>query len=128
MACPFWRWEWSRCDPSARAERAARVTIGSWRTKPARRSARRDGSQREPFHRVEPFHRSVWLCPSFLESAFQALTKSPRPGILRAVTKIIINGSKGRMGQALASCAARIPKIEIIGQVDQGDDLGAIIA
>jgi 4-hydroxy-tetrahydrodipicolinate reductase len=44
------------------------------------------------------------------------------------VTKIIINGSKGRMGQAIAACAARIPKIEVVGQVDQGDDLGAIIA
>jgi len=44
------------------------------------------------------------------------------------VTKIIINGSKGRMGQAIAACAARTPKIEVAGQVDQGDDLGAIIA
>jgi len=44
------------------------------------------------------------------------------------VTKIIINGSKGRMGQALAACAARVPRIEIVGQVDQGDDLGPIIA
>lgn len=31
------------------------------------------------------------------------------------------------MGQALASCAARIPEIQITGQVDQGDDLGAIL-
>ena len=44
------------------------------------------------------------------------------------MTKIIINGSKGRMGQAIAACAARMPKIEVVGQVDQGDDLGAIIA
>ena len=43
------------------------------------------------------------------------------------MTKIIINGSKGRMGQALAACAARLPDIQIVGQVDQGDDLGAII-
>lgn len=56
------------------------------------------------------------------------MTKRPGPGILRLVTKIIINGSKGRMGQALATCAGRIPKIEVVGQVDQGDDLGAIIA
>ena len=32
------------------------------------------------------------------------------------------------MGQALAACAGRIPKIEVVGQVDQGDDLSAIIA
>ena len=64
MAVPIGWWEWSRCDHSARAERVARVTTGRWRTKPARRSARRDGSQREPFHREEPFHRSVCMHPS----------------------------------------------------------------
>jgi len=56
------------------------------------------------------------------------LTKRPGPEILQPVTKIIINGSRGRMGEALAACAARVPKIEIIGQVDQGDDLGTLIA
>lgn len=44
------------------------------------------------------------------------------------MTKIIITGSKGRMGQALLSCAAQIPELEIVGQVDVGDDLGAIIS
>jgi 4-hydroxy-tetrahydrodipicolinate reductase len=44
------------------------------------------------------------------------------------MTKIIINGAKGRMGQALLACAARIPEVEIVGAVDQGDDLGAVIA
>ena len=44
------------------------------------------------------------------------------------MTRILINGYKGRMGQALAGCAAQIPDFEITGQVDQGDDLGAIIA
>lgn len=43
------------------------------------------------------------------------------------MTKIIITGSKGRMGQALISCAARIPALEVVGTVDQGDDLNAII-
>ena len=43
------------------------------------------------------------------------------------MTKIIINGCKGRMGQTLLACAAEIPTVEIVGQVDQGDDLGAII-
>jgi 4-hydroxy-tetrahydrodipicolinate reductase len=43
------------------------------------------------------------------------------------MTKVIITGSKGRMGQALISCAARIPALEVVGTVDQGDDLGAII-
>jgi len=43
------------------------------------------------------------------------------------MTKIIIIGSKGRMGQALLSCAARIPSLEVAGQIDAGDDLGAMI-
>jgi 4-hydroxy-tetrahydrodipicolinate reductase len=44
------------------------------------------------------------------------------------MTRIIITGSKGQMGLALISCAARIPQIEVVGQVDVGDDLGAIVA
>ena len=43
------------------------------------------------------------------------------------MTKIIITGSKGRMGQALISCAARIPELEVVGTVDQGEDLATII-
>lgn len=43
------------------------------------------------------------------------------------MTKIIITGSKGRMGQALLSCAARIPELEVVGAIDQGDSIEAII-
>jgi 4-hydroxy-tetrahydrodipicolinate reductase len=43
------------------------------------------------------------------------------------MTKIIINGSKGRMGQALLRCAGRIPEIEVVASIDQGDDLSAVI-
>jgi 4-hydroxy-tetrahydrodipicolinate reductase len=43
------------------------------------------------------------------------------------MTRIIINGSKGRMGQALLSCAARIPEIEVVGALDQGDDLAPLL-
>lgn len=43
------------------------------------------------------------------------------------MTRIIITGSKGRMGQTLLNCAARIPELEVVGAIDQGDDLGAII-
>ncbi|MBI3881623.1 MAG: 4-hydroxy-tetrahydrodipicolinate reductase [Verrucomicrobia bacterium] len=42
-------------------------------------------------------------------------------------TRIIINGSKGRMGQALIACAARMPELEVIGAVDVGDDLAALV-
>src|SRR3954471_6568700 len=44
------------------------------------------------------------------------------------MTRVIISGSKGRMGKTLISCAANHPELRVIGQVDQGDDLGAILA
>jgi 4-hydroxy-tetrahydrodipicolinate reductase len=44
------------------------------------------------------------------------------------MTRFIIVGSKGRMGQALISCAGRNPDWQVVGLVDQGDDLGAVIA
>jgi 4-hydroxy-tetrahydrodipicolinate reductase len=43
------------------------------------------------------------------------------------MTKIIITGSKGRMGQALLACAARLPELQVVGQIDQGDDLRSVI-
>lgn len=43
------------------------------------------------------------------------------------MTRIIITGSKGRMGQALISCAAKIPELEVVGTIDQGGDLSALI-
>jgi len=43
------------------------------------------------------------------------------------MTKVIITGSKGRMGQALITCAGRIPEIQVAGQIDEGDDLREII-
>jgi 4-hydroxy-tetrahydrodipicolinate reductase len=43
------------------------------------------------------------------------------------MTKIIITGAKGRMGQALISCAAKIPELQVTAQIDQGDDLNAVI-
>jgi 4-hydroxy-tetrahydrodipicolinate reductase len=43
------------------------------------------------------------------------------------MTKIILNGSKGRMGAALLACAARLPELQVAAQIDQGDDLGAVI-
>ena len=44
------------------------------------------------------------------------------------MTKIIITGSKGRMGRALIACAAHHPELEVVGQIDKGDDLQAVIA
>src|SRR4051812_45883570 len=43
------------------------------------------------------------------------------------MTRVIIAGAKGRMGQMLLSCAARIREIEVVGQIDQGDSIDAII-
>jgi len=42
-------------------------------------------------------------------------------------TKIIIVGSRGRMGQALIHCAPQHDGLELVGAVDQGDDLAAAV-
>ena len=44
------------------------------------------------------------------------------------MTKVIITGSKGRMGKALLACAPNFRKLEVVGQIDQGDELGTVIA
>ncbi len=43
------------------------------------------------------------------------------------MTKLIINGSKGRMGQALLACAKRMPDLAVVGAMDAGDDLASIL-
>jgi len=42
-------------------------------------------------------------------------------------TKIAITGSKGRMGQALITCAEKFPDLQVTGQIDKGDDLASVI-
>ena len=42
-------------------------------------------------------------------------------------TKVIITGSKGRMGQALVACARNFPALQVVAQIDKGDDLAAVI-
>lgn len=44
------------------------------------------------------------------------------------MVKLIITGSKGRMGQTLVACAARNSALQVTGQIDVGDDLRAVIA
>jgi len=44
------------------------------------------------------------------------------------MTRVIITGAKGRMGKALIACAPHHRDLELAGQIDQGDDLAAIIA
>ena len=44
------------------------------------------------------------------------------------MTKVIITGAKGRMGQALLQCAARMPELEVVAGIDMGDDVGSVIA
>ena len=41
--------------------------------------------------------------------------------------KVIINGSKGRMGQALLACAPKHRGLQVVAQIDQGDDLAAVV-
>src|SRR6059036_2553515 len=45
----------------------------------------------------------------------------------QTMTNIIITGSKGRMGRALLACSANDPELQVVGQIDQGDDLGSVI-
>jgi 4-hydroxy-tetrahydrodipicolinate reductase len=42
--------------------------------------------------------------------------------------RLLINGSRGRMGQALVSCAAAIPELTVGAEVDAGDDFAAALA
>src|SRR3974390_3073978 len=44
------------------------------------------------------------------------------------MTKLIITGSKGRMGRMLISGAAQQPELKVVGEIDQGDDLRAVIS
>ena len=43
------------------------------------------------------------------------------------MTRIIINGSKGRMGQALLACAKQHVGLEVVAGIDVGDDLAALL-
>ena len=43
------------------------------------------------------------------------------------MTKVIITGAKGRMGQMVVDCAERNPELQVVGQIDLGDDLLALI-
>lgn len=43
------------------------------------------------------------------------------------MTKVIINGSKGRMGAALLNCAERMKGIKVVGQVDQSEDIRPLL-
>jgi 4-hydroxy-tetrahydrodipicolinate reductase len=42
--------------------------------------------------------------------------------------KVIICGSKGRMGQALIAVIKSDPELQLVGEIDQGDDLTKVIA
>jgi 4-hydroxy-tetrahydrodipicolinate reductase len=43
------------------------------------------------------------------------------------MTRIVITGSKGRMGKALLACLPQHSGLQLAGQIDQGDDLSALI-
>lgn len=44
------------------------------------------------------------------------------------MTRVIITGSKGRMGQTLATCARSWPDLEVAGGVDEGEALEPILS
>lgn len=41
--------------------------------------------------------------------------------------KLILTGANGRMGRTLVACAAHHPDLQVVGQIDQGDDLRSVI-
>lgn len=43
------------------------------------------------------------------------------------MTKVVITGAKGRMGESLVACAPRFPEIQVTGKIDIGDRLEEII-
>jgi len=42
--------------------------------------------------------------------------------------RLLINGSRGRMGQSLVACAAEDPQLKVTAQVDAGDDFTEALA
>jgi 4-hydroxy-tetrahydrodipicolinate reductase len=44
------------------------------------------------------------------------------------MTRVIITGAKGRMGQALVSCAKNFRDLKIVAAIDRGDDLKTAIS
>jgi 4-hydroxy-tetrahydrodipicolinate reductase len=44
------------------------------------------------------------------------------------MTRVIITGAKGRMGQALIACAKNFPQLQVVAALGRGDDAGAAIA
>src|SRR6476620_3877540 len=43
------------------------------------------------------------------------------------MTRVVITGARGRMGQALINCAVRFPDLQVTGKVDLGDDIKTVI-
>lgn len=44
------------------------------------------------------------------------------------MTKVVIVGAKGRMGQSLISCAPRFPDIQVTGKIDIGESLEPVVS
>jgi len=59
---------------------------------------------------------------------FNLYLPSPICQLLFAMTRIIITGAKGRMGQTLVACAKNFREVQIGAQIDMGDDLPAAAA
>ena len=46
---------------------------------------------------------------------------------MAAPLRVLINGSKGRMGQTLIACAKSDPALELAGEIDAGDDFAGAV-
>jgi len=45
-----------------------------------------------------------------------------------APLRLLVNGAKGRMGQAIIACAKLDPEVRVTGEVDAGDDFGGALS
>ena len=45
-----------------------------------------------------------------------------------APLRLLVNGAKGRMGQAIIACAKLDPEVRVTGEVDAGDDFAGALS
>jgi 4-hydroxy-tetrahydrodipicolinate reductase len=49
-------------------------------------------------------------------------------GAEMTMTKVVITGAKGRMGQSLIACAPRFAEVQVVGKIDLGDKIEEVLA
>jgi 4-hydroxy-tetrahydrodipicolinate reductase len=110
-------------QPAIRLAAAMRERRGSFFM--VRRGVRRLVREAPASNQPKFVRRQSRLIPA--SGGFPLLRAGPDCYFGRHMTRILVNGSKGRMGQSLLACARRNPQLSLVGAVDQGDDLEAVL-